>query len=51
VASGGFRTRGDLVVQADDAGHRAVPPWIVGAGFLAGPGRIERREAELTRVG
>lgn len=34
-ANGGFRTRGYLVVLADDAGHRAVPIWMPGAGFLA----------------
>jgi hypothetical protein len=35
LASGGFRTRGYLVVLADDAGHRAVPIWLQGAGDLA----------------
>jgi hypothetical protein len=58
---GGFRTRGQLVVLADEGGHRAAPIWIVGAGdlanllafgmLLAGPGWIERCEAELTRIG
>ncbi|HEY2242288.1 MAG TPA: hypothetical protein VGI21_26030 [Streptosporangiaceae bacterium] len=58
---GGFRTRGQLVILADDGGHRAVLIWNIGAGdlanllafgvFLAGPGRIERCEAELTRIG
>jgi hypothetical protein len=35
LAGGGFWTRGYLVVLADDAGHRAVPIWMPGAGFLA----------------
>jgi hypothetical protein len=35
LANGGFHTRGHLVVLADDAGHRAVPIWIQGAGDLA----------------
>ena len=35
LASGGFDTRGYLVVLADDAGHRAVPIWMEEAGFLA----------------
>jgi hypothetical protein len=35
LANGGFRTRGYLVVLADDAGQRAVPIWMPGAGFLA----------------
>ena len=35
LANGGFHTRGYLVVLADDAGHRAVPIWIQGAGDLA----------------
>jgi hypothetical protein len=35
LADGGFHTRGHLVVLADDAGHRAVPIWIQGAGDLA----------------
>jgi hypothetical protein len=35
LADGGFDTRGYLVVLADDAGRRAVPLWIVGAGDLA----------------
>jgi bifunctional DNase/RNase len=35
LASGGFHTRGHLVVLADDAGHRAVPIWMEGAGDLA----------------
>jgi bifunctional DNase/RNase len=35
LANGGFHTRGYLVVLADDAGHRAVPIWIPGAGDLA----------------
>jgi hypothetical protein len=35
LANGGFHTRGYLVVLADDAGHRAVPIWMPGAGHLA----------------
>jgi hypothetical protein len=35
LAHGGFHTRGHLVVLADDAGHRAVPIWMQGAGDLA----------------
>jgi hypothetical protein len=35
LASGGFHTSGHLVVLADDAGHRAVPIWMQGAGDLA----------------
>jgi hypothetical protein len=35
MANGGFDTRGYLVVLADDAGQRAVPIWMPGAGFLA----------------
>jgi hypothetical protein len=35
LANGGFHTRGYLVVLADDAGHRAVPIWMPGAGDLA----------------
>ena len=35
LASGGFETRGHLVVLADDAGHRAVPIWMPDAGDLA----------------
>jgi hypothetical protein len=35
LAEGGFHTRGHLVVLADDAGHRAVPIWMQGAGDLA----------------
>ena len=35
LANGGFHTRGYLVVLADDAGHRAVPIWMQGAGDLA----------------
>ena len=35
LASGGFHTRGHLVVLADDAGHRAVPLWMLRAGDLA----------------
>jgi hypothetical protein len=35
LANGGFHTRGYLVVLADDAGHRAVPIWMRGAGDLA----------------
>ncbi len=35
LADGGFHTHGHLVVLADDAGHRAVPIWIQGAGDLA----------------
>jgi bifunctional DNase/RNase len=35
LANGGFHTRGHLVVLVDDAGHRAVPIWIQGAGDLA----------------
>jgi hypothetical protein len=35
LANGEFQTRGYLVVLADDAGHRAVPIWIRGAGDLA----------------
>ena len=35
LANGGFHTRGHLVVLADDAGHRAVPTWLQGAGDLA----------------
>ena len=35
LANGEFQTRGHLVVLADDAGHRAVPIWIRGAGDLA----------------
>jgi hypothetical protein len=35
LANGGFHTRGHLVVLADDAGHRAVPIWMQGAGDLA----------------
>ena len=35
LAGGGFWTRGYLVVLADDAGHRAVPIWMPGAGHLA----------------
>ena len=35
LANGGFHTRGYLVVLADDAGHRAVPIWIPGAGDVA----------------
>jgi hypothetical protein len=35
LADGGFHTRGHLVVLADDAGHRAVPIWMEGAGDLA----------------
>jgi len=30
LPSGGFQTRGHLVVLADDAGHRAVPIWMGG---------------------
>jgi len=35
LANGEFQTRGHLVVLADDAGHRAVPIWMRGAGDLA----------------
>jgi hypothetical protein len=35
LANGGFHTRGYLVVLADDAGHRAVPIWMPGAGDVA----------------
>jgi hypothetical protein len=35
LANGEFHTRGYLVVLADDAGHRAVPIWMPGAGDLA----------------
>ena len=35
LANGAFDTRGYLVVLADDAGHRAVPVWMPGAGDLA----------------
>lgn len=35
LPSGGFSTRGYLVVLADDAGHRAVPVWMEEAGDLA----------------
>jgi hypothetical protein len=35
LAHGGFHTRGHLIVLADDAGHRAVPIWMQGAGDLA----------------
>jgi hypothetical protein len=35
LANGGFDTHGYLVVLADDAGHRAVPIWMPGAGDLA----------------
>jgi hypothetical protein len=35
LANGGFHTRGHLVVLADDAGHRAIPIWMQGAGDLA----------------
>jgi hypothetical protein len=35
LANGAFQTRGYLVVLADDAGHRAVPIWMPGAGDLA----------------
>jgi hypothetical protein len=35
LANGGFATHGYLVVLADDAGHRAVPIWLPGAGDLA----------------
>jgi hypothetical protein len=35
LANGGFHTRGHLVVLANDAGHRAVPIWMQGAGDLA----------------
>jgi hypothetical protein len=35
LAGGRFRTRGYLVVLADDAGHRAVPIWMPSAGYLA----------------
>jgi hypothetical protein len=30
LSTGGFDTRGYLVVLADDAGHRAVPIWMTG---------------------
>jgi hypothetical protein len=30
LSTGGFDTRGFLVVLADDAGHRAVPIWMTG---------------------
>ena len=30
LSTGGFDTRGFLVVLADDAGHRAVPVWLQG---------------------
>jgi hypothetical protein len=54
LPSGGFQTRGHLVVLAGDTGHRTAP---VPAGtntvafgiFLVGPGRIELRDAQLTR--
>jgi hypothetical protein len=35
LANGEFQTVGHLVVLADDAGHRAVPIWMRGAGDLA----------------
>jgi hypothetical protein len=35
LPGGGFRTRGYLVVLADDPGRRAIPLWMPGAGFLA----------------
>jgi hypothetical protein len=35
LPNGEFHTRGHLVVLADDAGHRAVPIWLQGAGDLA----------------
>ena len=35
LADGGFHTRGYLVILADDAGHRAVPIWMPGAGDVA----------------
>jgi len=43
LADGGFCTRGYLVILADDAGHRAVPSWLTGAGDLA---RLLERAAE-----
>jgi bifunctional DNase/RNase len=45
LASGGFHTRGHLVVLADDAGHRAVPIWMEGAGDLAS--LLERRGGQI----
>jgi hypothetical protein len=35
LANGEFQTVGHLVVLADEAGHRAVPIWMRGAGDLA----------------
>jgi hypothetical protein len=46
LASGGFHTRGHLVVLADDAGHRAVPIWMEGAGDLAS--LLERPGGQVT---
>jgi hypothetical protein len=45
LASGGFHTRGHLVVLADDVGHRAVPIWMEGAGDLAN--LLERPDGEI----
>jgi hypothetical protein len=45
LASGGFHTRGHLVVLADDAGHRAVPIWMQGADDLAN--LLERPAGQL----
>lgn len=56
LENGGFDTRGQLVVLADDAGHRAAPVWLSGEQdantlvfgiFLSGRGRIEMRNTEL----
>ena len=49
LANGGFHTRGYLVVLADDAGHRAVPIWMPGAGDLAD--LLERPAGQIVTEG
>lgn len=48
LPGGGFRTRGWLVVLADDAGRRAVPLWLAepAAGDLARVAEVAARPAE-----
>ena len=48
LPGGGFRTRGWLVVLADDAGRRAVPLWLAEppAGDLARLAEVAARSAE-----